>query len=114
LNDICKLTHFKPVRSVLDLMLYVAEKVVQVIGTLRGIIAFMNKSNYATEFFDYYRHKLGIRRGLETIGETRFGTFYWSGESVLRGLPALKMMIEDDDLQIEVPVCLSNAIRWIR
>jgi hypothetical protein len=60
------------------------------------------------ECFDHQRQKMGIGRGLETIGETRFGTIYWSGESVMRGLPALKVIVEDEDLQIHIPVSVSN------
>lgn len=47
---------------------------------------------------------MGISRGLETIGETRFGTLYWSGKSVLRGLPALKAIAADEELQIKITV----------
>jgi hypothetical protein len=47
---------------------------------------------------------MGIHRGLESIGETRFGTLYWSGQSILRGLPALKEIIANEALQIHIPV----------
>jgi hypothetical protein len=56
------------------------------------------------EHFDYQRSKMGISRGLETIGETRFGTMYWSGMSVLRGLPALKVITADEALQVNIVV----------
>ena len=56
------------------------------------------------EHFNYQRKKMGISRGLETIGETRFGTLYWSGKSVLRGLPALKAIAADEELQIKITV----------
>jgi hypothetical protein len=75
-----------------------------VIATVRGIIAFMNKSTYAQEHFDYQRRRLGIGRGLETIGETRFGMIFWSGKSVLRGLPAFKAIMSDETLCIHIPV----------
>ena len=64
----------------------------------------MSRSTYATEHFDFQREKVGITRGLETIGETRFGTVYWSGESVVRGMPAFKVIIEDETLEIQIPV----------
>ena len=64
----------------------------------------MNKSTYSMEHFNYQRKKMGISRGLETIGETRFGTLYWSGKSVLRGLPALKAIAADEELQIKITV----------
>jgi hypothetical protein len=75
-----------------------------VVTTLRGINAFMNKSTYTLEHFDYHRKKLGIGRGLETIGETRFGMIYWSGKSVQRGLPAFRAIISDEALGIDIPV----------
>jgi hypothetical protein len=56
------------------------------------------------EHFDYQRKKMEISRGLETIGETRFGTLYWSGKSILRGLPALKAITAIEELQITIPV----------
>jgi hypothetical protein len=59
---------------------------------------------YAQEHFNYQRKKLGIARGLEMIGETRFGSIYWSGESVLRGFPALRAIVADKALQIDLPV----------
>ena len=76
----------------------------QVIVKLRGVVAFMNKSTYSMEHFDYQRKKMKITRGIESIGETRFGTLYWSGKSVLRGLPALKVISADEELQINITV----------
>jgi hypothetical protein len=59
------------------------------------------------EQFDDCRKKMNISRGLEKLGDTRFGILYWVGKSVLRGLPALKAIAEDETLQIKIPV--SNA-----
>jgi hypothetical protein len=56
------------------------------------------------EHFDYQRKKMEISRGLEMIGETRFGTLYWSGKSILRGLPVLKAITAIEELQITIPV----------
>jgi hypothetical protein len=56
------------------------------------------------EQFDDCRKKMNISRGLEKLGDTRFGILYWVGKSILRGLPALKAIAEDETLQIKIPV----------
>ena len=75
-----------------------------VIHQIRTILAFMSQSSYAMEHFDHQRDQLGISRGLESIGETRFGTIYWAGRSVQRGLPAFRAIIEDESLGINIAV----------
>jgi len=62
------------------------------------------------ECFDHQRAKMGIGCGLETIGDTRFGTIYWSGESVMRGLPAFRVIIEDEALQIHIVVSVDAEL----
>jgi hypothetical protein len=62
------------------------------------------------ECFDYQRDRMGIGRGLVTIGDTRFGTIYWSGESILRGLPAFRVIIQDEVLQIHIPVSAEESV----
>ena len=64
----------------------------------------MNKSNFAMEHFNYQRSKLGIPRGLEAIGETRFGTIYWAAYSLSQGLPAMEAIIKDTHLQVNIAV----------
>lgn len=54
----------------------------------------MSRSTYTMEHFNYQRSCLGIRHGLEYIGETRFGTIYWSALSIQRGLPAFTALVE--------------------
>jgi len=48
----------------------------------------MSFSTYTLDFFDLAREELGIGRGLQSIGETRFLIIYWSIDSVLQGFPA--------------------------
>jgi hypothetical protein len=50
------------------------------------------------------RTRLGIKRGLESIGDTRFATIYWSAVSVHRCLPALREIVSDKKLGIEIGV----------
>lgn len=76
-----------------------------VIRQICTILAFMSRSSYAMEHFDYQRNQLGIARGLEGIGETQFGTIYWAGRSLQRGLPALRAIVEDENLGINITVC---------
>ncbi|KAJ7719512.1 ribonuclease H-like domain-containing protein [Mycena metata] len=45
-------------------------------------------------FQDALRVIFDINKGLETIGNTRFGTLYWAGYSLLRCLPAISELIE--------------------
>ena len=68
----------------------------------------MNKSTYTMEHFDHQRQMLCIGHGLETVGETRFGTMYWCGQAVLRELLAFKVIANDEALQIRIPVSCNS------
>ena len=46
------------------------------------------------EHFNYQWACLRICHGLEHIGETQFGTIYWSALSVQHGLPAFAALVE--------------------
>jgi hypothetical protein len=80
------------------------EEFKEVTTNLRQVLAFMSKSSYAMEHFDYECTKLGITRGIEGIGNTCFATMYWAGKSVQRGLPALQAIVENDTLGIDISV----------
>ncbi len=64
----------------------------------------MSLSTYTQDHFDDARKELGIGRGLEGIGETRFGTVYWSLESLIRGMDALKKVVQNKKLAIDSEV----------
>jgi hypothetical protein len=64
----------------------------------------MSLSSYALAYFDEARKDLHIERGLISIGETRFGSIYWSLNSVLDGIPAFKHVVQDRSLGIESEV----------
>ena len=67
----------------------------------------MSLSSYTLAYFDEAREDLHIERGLISIGETRFGSIYWSLNSVLDGMPAFKqIMREHISLGIESEVCI--------
>jgi hypothetical protein len=65
-------------------------------------MAFLGQSTYTMDQFDDARHQLSIGHGLEAIGETRFGTIYWS---LLRGFPAMVQVVKNPALVIENEVC---------
>ncbi|KAJ8585242.1 hypothetical protein M405DRAFT_865549 [Rhizopogon salebrosus TDB-379] len=73
-----------------------------VIQQVRTVLAHMSRSSYAMEHYDHKRAELGISRGLEAIGDSRFGTIYWAAVSVQRGLPAFQAMVEDINLGIDI------------
>jgi hypothetical protein len=76
----------------------------QTIQILRTTLAFMSRSTYTMELFNYERETLKIGRGLQTIGDTRFGTIYWAAESLRRCLPALRNIVGDETLDIDINV----------
>jgi hypothetical protein len=64
----------------------------------------MSLSSYTLAYFDEARKDLHIPRGLISIGETRFGSIYWSLNSVLDGMPAFRKIIQQPNLGIESEV----------
>lgn len=83
----------------------------QVIGGLRDLLAFMSLSSYTLVYFDEAREDLHIERGLISIGETRFGSIYWSLNSVLDGMPAFKRIMREQSLGIESEVRICPRIK---
>lgn len=71
---------------------------------MRSVLAFMSLSSYTLDHFDVARKELHIARGLQSIGETRFATIYWSLDSVLQGIPPFVKIIQDKSLGIESDV----------
>ncbi|KAI6023515.1 ribonuclease H-like domain-containing protein [Pisolithus microcarpus] len=57
----------------------------EIISQIWSILAFMSCSTYSMEHFNHH---------LEYIGETHFGTIYWSALSVQCGLPAFAALAE--------------------
>ncbi|KAG2158711.1 uncharacterized protein EDB93DRAFT_1076704, partial [Suillus bovinus] len=77
----------------------------QYIGELlEGILAFMDKSGYAMEHFNYHRGVLKIGWGLEKISKTRFANIHWSAASLQRCLPAMQAIVSNPSLGIDVKV----------
>src|SRR5258708_2416099 len=66
----------------------------------------MAMSTYTLDFFDLARGELNIGRGLQSVGETRFGTIYWSLDSVLNGFPAFEKIAHEHHINgIDSNVC---------
>ncbi|KAJ7513225.1 ribonuclease H-like domain-containing protein [Mycena galericulata] len=86
-KDICNIPVFQPI-----------------IADLRELLAFMSLSSYSKDWFDLARKDFGISRGLQSVGETRFGTIYWSLDSVLRGIPAFVSIVRNPSLGINSEV----------
>ena len=55
----------------------------------------MAMSTYTLDFYDLAHEELNIGCGLQSIGETRFATIYWSLESVLVGFPAFEKIAHE-------------------
>ncbi|KAJ7079037.1 hypothetical protein C8R43DRAFT_1092890 [Mycena crocata] len=72
-----------------------------IIADMKEILALMSLSSYTRDWFDVARKELGISRGLESIGDTRFGTIYWSLESISRGIPAFVSIVRNPALGID-------------
>ncbi|KAJ6552285.1 hypothetical protein DFH09DRAFT_925301, partial [Mycena vulgaris] len=70
----------------------------QIIAELEEILAFMSLSSYSRDWFDETRKSLGISRGLQSVGETRFATIYRSLDSVLRGIPEFSSIVRNRTL----------------
>lgn len=68
---------------------------------------FMSLSTYTLDWFDAARKDLYIQCGLQSVGETRFGTIYWSLDSVVQGIPAFTKIVRNPCLGID------NTVSWI-
>ncbi|KAF8892056.1 ribonuclease H-like domain-containing protein [Infundibulicybe gibba] len=85
IKDIVKLTHFK-----------------LPIGVVRSTITTFNKSHLGHTELKEARKALGVGRGLEAIGKTRFGTIILSSASVQRCAPAIKKVVEQGRLMLKL------------
>ncbi|KAF7295941.1 DUF659 family protein [Mycena chlorophos] len=70
------------------------EYFVEVIENFKGAIKHFSQSLYASTHLRAVRVSRDINRGLETVGNTRFATLYWSGYSFERCLPAIVQLVE--------------------
>ncbi|KAI9452027.1 hypothetical protein F5148DRAFT_1277633 [Russula earlei] len=61
----------------------------------------MGVSTYTLDWFDVACKDLHIQCGLHSVGETRFGTIYWSLNSVVQGIPVFTKIICNPGLGID-------------
>ncbi|KAH9916555.1 ribonuclease H-like domain-containing protein [Amylocystis lapponica] len=84
-KDICQLEFFEPV-----------------INNLRRTLTFFSHSDQSTSDLKKTRDPMGITRGLERIGVTRFATVIHSAVALRRCLPALREATIKGSIDIEV------------
>ncbi|KAJ7256435.1 hypothetical protein C8J57DRAFT_1473059 [Mycena rebaudengoi] len=63
-------------------------------GKMRMTITYLSHSTYSATYLEAMRVIMGINKGFEKVGKTRFGTLYWSGYSLLRSLPGISELIK--------------------
>ncbi|KII84265.1 hypothetical protein PLICRDRAFT_358654 [Plicaturopsis crispa FD-325 SS-3] len=83
IGDITELPHFKPT-----------------IKIVRRTVKFFKKSTQGRAHLTKARVQFKVSRGLVSIGKTRFGTIYWSGESVHRCLLPIRSVVEIGVIEI--------------
>ncbi|KAF8993376.1 hypothetical protein BDQ17DRAFT_1252989, partial [Cyathus striatus] len=92
-KDICNIEAFKPVHVNL-LNLYCLFSFNELDHKPTAGLACIHE--FINVYYNHYRaacSELGITRGLQWIGETRFATIYWSADSVLRGIAGFKQIV---------------------
>lgn len=87
-KDISKIEFFKPT-----------------IKKIRRVIKYFRKSTYAAAHLRRRRRAHHIKRGLQSVGKTRFGTLYHSGASLRRCLQPIRELATENI--VTIPVSLS-------
>ncbi|KAI6138645.1 hypothetical protein BKA82DRAFT_934275 [Pisolithus tinctorius] len=81
---------------------HTAQYILEVIGQIQGILGFMSHSMYVMEQFNHIHSQLGLSCGLESIGDTHFGTLFWVALSIQHNLQAFQTIVEDPSLGIAI------------
>ncbi|KAG6370620.1 hypothetical protein JVT61DRAFT_11244 [Boletus reticuloceps] len=81
------------------------------IKDLRAIITLFRKSSHAAEALEAVLHRLGISRGLEGIGKTRFATICTAAMSLQQCLPALRELVGNSFKFPAKKVALANLFQ---
>ena len=71
-----------------------SNKITQTISHLHSIIKYFRKSSFAKQHLTVFRIHVDVKRGLVSVRDTRFLTFYHSGSSVERCLLPIKELVE--------------------
>ncbi|TBU55402.1 ribonuclease H-like domain-containing protein [Dichomitus squalens] len=71
------------------------------ISNLRKIVKYFRKSPLAAALLTDARMEEGIARGLQSVGRTRFATFYWSAESLKSSLPVMRQLVSSGKISLK-------------
>ncbi|KAF8981148.1 hypothetical protein BDQ17DRAFT_1394259 [Cyathus striatus] len=78
-----------------------ADYIIGTISQLHDLLTFMSLSTYTYDHYKAACSDLGITHGFQWIGKTRFATIFWSVDSMLKGIDALKQIARNTSLGIE-------------
>jgi hypothetical protein len=105
-KDISKINYFQPVSLSLHVRdsseLCCNKAYLQTIQKIRAGVKHFKKSTFATAHLRIQRRQLQIKRGLVSVGKTRFGTLYHSGDSVRRNLKPIRQLCTNKLIYIKV------------
>lgn len=74
----------------------------QVLATTKKIVSYFSHSTSNASKLTEMQRNLGVARGLEKVGKTRFATNYWSALSVERNLSSISSLVKDGSAVIKV------------
>ena len=72
------------------------------LGTTKKIVSYFSHSTSNASQLAEMRREVGIGRGLEKVGKTRFATHYWSAMSVDRNLSSISSLVREGFAGIKV------------
>lgn len=73
---------------------------VQVIKNVQRAVKFFRKSSHAASTLKERRKVLGIARGIQSVGKTRFGTIYAAANSIQKNFPAILELCQQKRITI--------------
>ena len=68
----------------------------------KKVVKYFSHSTYNASKLVEMRREIGIARGLEKVGKTRFATHYWSALSVERNISPISSLVGDGCANIKV------------
>lgn len=74
------------------------------IKQIRSSVKYFKKSNFASAHLRLARVKFSVKRGLKSIGKTRFGGLYHSGESLRQNLKPIRHLSTEKTITVPVSV----------
>lgn len=74
----------------------------QRLTTTKKVVKYFSHSTRNASKLSSMRSEMGIARGLEKVGKTRFATNYWSALSVERNMTLVCKLVEEGSAEIKV------------